>query len=184
MPHLLRFPPQRLRTQAHRAHRLHPTCPSNINDFHNHLDLPSLDASELERLKRDREKRLEEAIKAIYQRIYEDGDVKNLLGTNEKLSFFCGLIMAWITVEGMPSLKASDFRSPDNNADILPLLEGTAHLDFTGKILNLSFVKPSSPVGYLSCLKNTRDQELQLPNLPDHHLFNGAASGGLRWLPY
>ena len=170
--------------------------PGNIEAFFKRLDLLSLTDAERERLKRDREEALEESIKAIHQRIYDDGDMKNLLGTNEKLYLFCGLIMAGLATEGVPLLSASDFASADNarindgtkvldrvkafldakgctpqkvdmvsgylnpvfskrdlwkpvngesviksiyrqvEKDILPLLGGTVHLDFTGKILN------------------------------------------------
>ena len=168
----------------------------NIDAFFKRLDLLSLTGAEREKLKRDREESLEESIKAIHQRIYDDGDVKNLLGTNEKLYLFCGLIMAGLTTEGVRPLEAADFYSNDDGvdndgelvltrarsflrkkgcssqkvdmvlghlkpvfskrdlwkpvngesvvksiyrqveADILPLLGGTVHLDFTGKILN------------------------------------------------
>lgn len=170
--------------------------PANIDAFFKRLDLLNLTDKERERLKRDREEALEESIKAIHQRIYDDGDVKSLLGTNEKLYLFCGLIMAGLATEGVPMLRVSEFTSADNErvndgakvlarveaflvakgcsshkvdmvlgylkpvfskrdlwkpvngesvvksiyrqveTDILPLLEGTVHLDFTGKILN------------------------------------------------
>ena len=169
---------------------------ANIDALFKRLDLLSLTDAECERLKRDREEALEESIKAIHQRIYDDGDVKNLLGTNDKLYLFCGLIMAGLATNGVPMLELSDFKSADNKIlndgtkviervkaflidkgcstekievvsgylepvfskrdlwkpvngesviksiyrqvekDILPLLEGTVHLDFTGKILN------------------------------------------------
>ena len=168
----------------------------NVDAFFKRLDLLSLTDAEREKLKRDHEESLEESIKAIHQRIYDDGDVKNLLGTNEKLYLFCGLIMAGLTTEGVRPLEAADFYSNDDGVDndgelvltrarsflrkkgcspqkvdmvlgylkpvfskrdlwkpvngesvvksiyrqvetdILPLLGGTVHLDFTGKILN------------------------------------------------
>lgn len=168
----------------------------NVDAFFKRLDLLALTDAEREKLKRDREEALEESIKAIHQRIYDDADVKNLLGTNEKLYLFCGLIMAGLTTEGVRPLEASDFYSNDDavdndgglvlnrarsflrkkgcssqkvdmvlgylkpvfskrdlwkpingesvvksiyrqvEKDILPLLGGTVHLDFTGKILN------------------------------------------------
>ena len=169
---------------------------SNVGAFYKRLDLLSLTDAEREKLKRDREETLEESIKAIHQRIYDDADVKNLLGTNDKLYLFCGLIMAGLTTQGVRPLEAADFHSNDDvddndgrlvlnraksflrkkgcssskvdmvmgylkpvfdkrdlwkpvngesvvksiyrqvEADILPLLSGTVHLDFTGKILN------------------------------------------------
>ncbi len=168
----------------------------NVDAFFKRLDLLALTDAEREKLKRDREESLEESIKAIHQRIYDDGDVKNLLGTNDKLYLFCGLIMAGLTTEGVRPLEAADFHSNDDvddndgrlvlnraksflrkkgcssskvdmvmghlkpvfskrdlwkpvngesviksiyrqvETDILPLLGGTVHLDFTGKILN------------------------------------------------
>jgi type I restriction enzyme M protein len=169
---------------------------SGIDSFFAELDALSLTDKEREKLKRDREEALEESIKAIHQRIYDDSDVKQLLGTNDKLYLFCGLIMAGLTTEGVRPLTVSDLHSNDDaddndgkvvitraksflkkkgcsdekvkmvlgylepvfdkrdlwkpvngesvlrsiyrqvEDDILPLLEGTIHLDFTGKILN------------------------------------------------
>ncbi len=169
---------------------------SNVDAFYKRLDLLCLTDAEREKLKRDREEALEEAVKAIHQRIYDDADVKTLLGTNDKLYLFCGLIMAGLVTEGIRPLEVSDFPSNDDACendgkivccraeaflrkkgcakrkvdmvmgyikpvfskrdlwkpvngesvvksiyrqvadDILPLLEGTVHLDFTGKILN------------------------------------------------
>lgn len=169
---------------------------SNINAFFDELDKLSLTNEEREKLKRNKEEMLERSIKAIHQRIYDDANIKTLLGTNEKLYLFCGLIMAGLTTEGVRPLEVADFYSNDdrdNNdgsivlnrtksflrkkncsqdkvdmvlnylkpvfqkrdlwkpvngesviksiykqvkEDILPLLEGSIHLDFTGKILN------------------------------------------------
>ena len=36
-----------------------------------------------------------------YDNIYDDASIKTLLGTNEKLYLFCGLIMAGLTTEGV-----------------------------------------------------------------------------------
>lgn len=169
---------------------------SNIDKFFTELDNLSLSDAEKEKLKRDKEELLEQSIKGIHQRIYDDASIKTLLGTNEKLYLFCGLIMAGLTTEGVKPLEVADFYSNDDvndndgsfvlcrtNAflckkncsadkvkmvlnylkpvfekhdlwkpvngesviksiyrqvkeDILPLLESTIHLDFTGKILN------------------------------------------------
>lgn len=169
---------------------------SNIDAFYEQLDKLSLTEAEKEKLKRDKEELLEQSIKGIHQRIYDDATMKTLLGTNEKLYLFCGLIMAGLTTEGVKSLEASDFSSNDDvdendgriilsrtksflrkkkcskdkidmvlnylnpvfgkrdlwkpvngesiiksiykqiKSDILPLLESSIHLDFTGKILN------------------------------------------------
>ncbi|MBO7664942.1 MAG: N-6 DNA methylase [Aeriscardovia sp.] len=170
--------------------------PSNIDTFFAELDKLSLTEAEKEKLKRDKEELLEQSIKGIHQRIYDDASIKTLLSTNEKLYLFCGLIMAGLTTEGVKPLEVADFYSnddPDDNdgsiilrrtraflrkkncpddkinmvldslkpvfekrdlwkpvngesiiksiykqvkEDILPLLESSIHLDFTGKILN------------------------------------------------
>ena len=169
---------------------------SNLKTFFAMLDTLSLTKAEMEKLKRDKEELLEQSIKEIHQRIYDDVGIKTLLSTNEKLYLFCGLIMAGLTTEGVKPLEASDFSSNDDNVDndgsiivrrtsaflrkkncstdkvqmvlnylkpvfekrnlwepingesiiksiykqvkqdILPLLESSIHLDFTGKILN------------------------------------------------
>lgn len=169
---------------------------SNLDDLYAQLDRLTATDAELEAVKRDREERLEEAVKGIHQRIYEDADVKNLLGTNAKLFLFCGLVMAGLPTPGIRPLTASDLASNDDKdendgeiilrrvrsflgkrgaaqdkvemvmssltpvfsqrnlwrpvngvsiirsvytkveKDILPLLGGSIHLDFTGKILN------------------------------------------------
>ena len=173
---------------------------SNIDAFYDELDRLSLTEADKEKLKRDREELLEQSIKGIHQNIYENASIKSLLGTNEKLYLFCGLIMAGLTTEGVKPLEISDFHgnndeedndgqiiikrvksflkkkscedekirmvmnyltpvfekkvlwNPEGNGktdesiikwifkdiknNILPLLEGSIHLDFTGKILN------------------------------------------------
>ena len=87
---------------------------SNIDAFYEQLDKLSLTEAEKEKLKRDKEELLEQSIKEIHQRIYDDATMKTLLGTNEKLYLFCGLIMAGLTTEGVKSLEASDFSSKDD----------------------------------------------------------------------
>lgn len=169
---------------------------SNIDAFYAELDRISLTDEEKEKSKCDKEEMLEESIKDIHQRIYDDASIKNLLSTNEKLYLFCGLIMAGLTTEGVKPLEMSSFSSNNDidvndghvvlnqtkaflrkkncsdekinmvmsyltpifekrglwkpingesviksifkqiKEDILPLLESSIHLDFTGKILN------------------------------------------------
>ena len=169
---------------------------SNLDAFFAELDKLSLTDAEKEKLKRNKEELLEQSIKEIHQRIYDDESIKTLLGTNDKLYLFCGLIMAGLTTEGVKPLEVSDFYSNDDiddndgkrvltrtqsflrkkncpkdkidmvlnylkpvfekralwkpvngesaiksiyrqvKEDILPLLESSIHLDFTGKILN------------------------------------------------
>lgn len=90
---------------------------SNINDFFTLLDTLNLTDEELEKLKRNKEELLEKSIKNIHQRIYEDTDMKNLLSTNDKLYFFCGLIMAGLTTEGVRPLDIDDLPSNDDEED-------------------------------------------------------------------
>lgn len=87
---------------------------SNINVFFSELDKLLLTEEEKERLKRDKEELLEKSIKDIHQKIYDDASVKTLLGTNEKLYLFCGLIMAGLTTEGVKPLEVSAFDSNDD----------------------------------------------------------------------
>ena len=89
----------------------------NIDSLYHMLDRLLLTDKELERLKRDKEELLEQSIKNIHQRIYDDIAIKNLLSTNDKLYFFCGLIMAGLTTEGVKSLEVTDFYSNDDEFD-------------------------------------------------------------------
>lgn len=169
---------------------------SNLKSLFKKLDEMSLTEKEKEALKRNREELLEKSIKKIHQRIYDDASLKTMLSTNDKLYFFCGLIMAGLTTEGVKPLEVAGLESNDDpydndgrtiltrtksflkkkgcpqekidmiigylksvfekkalwkpvngesiirdvyrqvRSDILPLLEGEIHLDFTGKILN------------------------------------------------
>ena len=77
----------------------------NIDNFFEQLDKMTLTKEELEKLKRDKEELLEESVKKIHQRIYDNSEIKNLLSTNDKLYFFCGLIMAGLTTEGVKPLE-------------------------------------------------------------------------------
>lgn len=89
----------------------------NIDDFFAMLDTLNLTDAELEKLKRNKEELLEKSIKDIHQRIYDDNEIKNLLSTNDKLYFFCGLIMAGLTTEGVKPLEVDDFDSNDDADD-------------------------------------------------------------------
>lgn len=89
----------------------------NIDTFFVELDKLSLTDAEKEKLKRDKEELLEQSIKGIHQRIYDDASIKTLLGTNEKLYLFCGLIMAGLTTEGVKPLEVADFYSNDDHDD-------------------------------------------------------------------
>lgn len=90
---------------------------TNIDSFYGELDKLSLTAEERERLKRDKEERLEQSIKDIHQRIYDDSTIRSLLSTNDKLYFFCGLIMAGLTTEGVKPLELDRFSSNDDADD-------------------------------------------------------------------
>ncbi|MGO5374314.1 HsdM family class I SAM-dependent methyltransferase [Bifidobacterium thermophilum] len=90
---------------------------SNIDTFFEELDRLSLTDAEREKLKRVKEETLEQSIKSIHQRIYDDASIKTLLNTNDKLYLFCGLIMAGLTTEGVKPLKVSDFDSNDDATD-------------------------------------------------------------------
>ena len=87
---------------------------TNIDDFFALLDTLNLTDEELEKLKRNKEELLEKSIKDIHQRIYNDTEIKNLLNTNDKLYFFCGLIMAGLTMEGVRPLDIADLHSNDD----------------------------------------------------------------------
>ena len=89
----------------------------NIDSFYESLDKLFLTEAERERLKRDKEERLEQSIKDIHQRIYDDTTVRTLLSTNDKLYFFCGLIMAGLTTEGVKALELDRFASNDDVDD-------------------------------------------------------------------
>ena len=89
----------------------------NVNILFAQLDMLSLTKEEIERLKRRMEEQLESSIKTIHQSIYEDAKLKTLLGTNEKLYLFCGLIMAGLTTEGVRPLNIDDFTCNDSLAD-------------------------------------------------------------------
>ncbi|EPI46999.1 N-6 DNA Methylase [Gardnerella vaginalis JCP8151A] len=89
----------------------------NIDSLYDVIDRLLITDKELESLKRDKEELLEQSIKSIHQRIYDDSAIKNLLSTNDKLYFFCGLIMAGLTTEGVKPLEVTDFYSNDDEID-------------------------------------------------------------------
>lgn len=90
---------------------------TSLEDFYAMLDTLNLTEDEIEKLKRNKEELLEHSIKNIHQRIYDDSEIKNLLSTNDKLYFFCGLIMAGLTTEGVKSLEPDDLYSNDDVDD-------------------------------------------------------------------
>ena len=76
----------------------------NLPTLYNILDKLCLTPEEIEKLTRKAEENLEEKIKAIHQRLYDDPEFKQALGTNEKLYLFCGLIMAGMKAPGVAPL--------------------------------------------------------------------------------
>lgn len=128
----------------------------NINTLFEKLDDLTLTDAERERVKRSKEEALERSIKNIHQKIYDDNDIKNLLGTNEKLYFFCGLIMAGLTTEGINSLHYNDL-SGNDNAD---LNDGTTILQRVRAFLSqkqCSVEKQKMVVGQLEPVFTKRD---------------------------
>lgn len=129
---------------------------SNIDAFFAKLDKLSLTKVEKEKLKRDKEELLEQSIKGIHQRIYDDASIKTLLGTNEKLYLFCGLIMAGLTTEGVKPLEVADFYSNDDHDDN----DGNIVLRRTKALLrkkNCSTDKVNMVLNYLKPVFEKRD---------------------------
>lgn len=168
----------------------------NLENLYSILDTLNLTEAELEDLTRRTEATLEQRIKNIHQKIYDNVQLKTALTTNEKLYLFCGLIMAGLKTNGVKPIEASDLPSNDSSynndgtqilqniqsflyakncsaekvamikgllesvfkksvlwkpqngesllktlykdvkLDIIPCLESSLHLDFTGKIFN------------------------------------------------
>lgn len=79
----------------------------NIDRLFAILDDLSLTEAEREALKQKAEADLENSVKTIHQHIYEDKRM-NMLGTNEKLYLFCGLIMAGLPITGQSDLEIDD----------------------------------------------------------------------------
>lgn len=129
---------------------------SNVDAFFAELDKLSLTDAEKEKLKRDKEELLEQSIKGIHQRIYDDTSIKALLGTNEKLYLFCGLIMAGLTTEGVKPLEVSDFHCNDDIDDN----DGCIVLNRTKAFLrkkNCSSDKINMVLNYLKSVFEKRD---------------------------
>lgn len=121
----------------------------NIDTFFAELDKLSLTEAEKEKLKRDKEELLEQNIKRIHQRIYDDPSTKNMLGTNEKLYLFCGLIMAGLTTEGVKPLEVDDFKSNDD----IDNNDGKTVLDRTKSFLRKKNCPPDKIDMVLNSLK-------------------------------
>lgn len=79
--------------------------------------------AEKESAKRRVEDKLEASIKAIHQSLYDNKRMRNMLGMNDKLYLFCGLIMAGLSAEGVRELAPSNFLGlndeKDNDAKVI-----------------------------------------------------------------
>ncbi len=140
----------------------------NLRKLLSILDTMFLTEEEREAATRRVEERLEMSIKNIHQSLYDDEKMRNMLGMNEKLYLFCGLIMAGLPAEGVPELRMEDFRSIDdksyndgtviiNRVDIFLRHKNcdTVKLDNIMGLLKPLFQTPSlwRPVGGVSVLK-------------------------------
>lgn len=81
---------------------------NNVDELFKRLDKLKLSNEEIERLTSMTEDKLENRVKSIHQRIYEDKHLKTLLSTNQKLYLFTGLIMAGLKSNGVNILKPSE----------------------------------------------------------------------------
>lgn len=91
--------------------------PANVPRLYGILDALMLTDAEKEQAVRRTEEKLESAVKGIHQSLYDDEKVRTLLGTNEKLYLFCGLIMAGLPTEGVGVLDAGHFMGNDDDTD-------------------------------------------------------------------
>ena len=90
---------------------------ANVARLYGILDALMLTDAEKEQAVRRTEEKLESAVKDIHQSLYNDEKVRTLLGTNEKLYLFCGLIMAGLPTEGVSVLDAGRFMGNDDDTD-------------------------------------------------------------------
>lgn len=90
---------------------------ANLNKLFDELNNVNLTDEERENLKKTKRQELESKIKDIHQSIYDDADLKTLLGTNDKLYLFSGLIMAALPVDGDADLTPADLKSNRNESD-------------------------------------------------------------------
>lgn len=86
----------------------------NLSRLLDILDNLFLTDAEREAATRRIEDKLESSIKQIHQSLYDDESMRNMLGMNEKLYLFCGLIMAGLSAAGVPELKMDDFKGLDD----------------------------------------------------------------------
>lgn len=90
---------------------------NNVSKLYTILDSLSLTDVEREQAARKLEETLEQKVKGIHQSLYDDSKLKTLLGTNEKLYLFCGLIMSGLRTEGLAELTAVNFAGNDDETD-------------------------------------------------------------------
>lgn len=88
--------------------------PSNLPRLYTILDNLLLTDAERETVTSRLEDRLENSIKHIHQSLYDDERMRHVLGMNDKLFLFCGLIMAGLSAQGVPELKLDSFTSLDD----------------------------------------------------------------------
>lgn len=85
---------------------------SNIDYLFEKLDALTLSSEEIDLLTKKVENTLEEKVKSIHQKIYDNKMIT--LETNEKLYLFCGLIMSGIHTKGVTPLTSSQLTGSDN----------------------------------------------------------------------
>ncbi len=83
---------------------------SNIDYLLTKIDQLSLTGDELEAAKRKARVDLEKVVKKIHQRLYDDDKFRDVLGTNDKLYLFSGLIMAGLSVKGMAPMSPEELK--------------------------------------------------------------------------
>ncbi|MCI8601400.1 MAG: N-6 DNA methylase [Oscillospiraceae bacterium] len=104
----------------------------NTSKLYAILDNLLLTDEEKEKAVRKIEERLEASVKNIHQSLYDDEKTRALLGMNEKLYLFCGLIMAGLPTNGVAALDDLDFKgnnSTSNNDGQIVLNRIMAFLD-------------------------------------------------------
>lgn len=119
-------------------------APGNISRLYRILDDMSLSNEERDALVRQKEIDLEKRVKNIHQEIY---DRQLELETNQKLYLFCGLIMAGLSSDNVPSLDWIKLSSNNNST----LNDGKTILDHIEVFLCSK-----------SCLQEKREMILQL----------------------
>ena len=86
----------------------------NLCKLYDILDKLTLSDNEIEALTKITEDKLESRVKAIHQAIYDDKSLKTMIGTNQKLYLFSGLIMAGLQAPGVSPLLPDELHGYDN----------------------------------------------------------------------